>query len=69
MHRTFTKGHFPRSGNVTTPPDTQKQKQQAGQKVTEEGFPGAPVVKDSPANAGDMGSISGLGRSHLPRSS
>ena len=28
-------------------------------------FPGGPVVKNPPANAGDMGSISGLGRFHL----
>ena len=29
-------------------------------------FPGGPVVKNPPANAGDMGSISSLGRSHMP---
>ena len=27
-------------------------------------FPGGPVVKNSPANAGDTGSIPGLGRCH-----
>ena len=27
-------------------------------------FPGGPVVKNLPANAGDTGSISGLGRFH-----
>ena len=32
------------------------------------GFPGGPVVKNPPANAGDTGSIPGLGRSHMPRS-
>ena len=31
-------------------------------------FPGGAVVKNLPANAGDMGSIPGLGRSHMPRS-
>ena len=30
-------------------------------------FPGGPVVEKPPANAGDVGSIPGLGRSHLPR--
>ena len=30
-------------------------------------FPGGPVVKNSPAKAGDMGSIPGPGRSHMPR--
>ena len=30
-------------------------------------FPGDPVVKNSPAKAGDMGSIPGPGRSHMPR--
>ena len=28
------------------------------------GFPGGTVVKNPPANAGDLGSISGSGRSH-----
>ena len=31
------------------------------------GFPGGAVVENLPANAGDMGSSSGLGRSHMPR--
>ena len=30
-----------------------------------EAFPGGPVVKNSPANARDVGSISGPGRSHM----
>ena len=33
-----------------------------------EGFPGGSVVKNLPASAGDMGSIPGLGRSHVPQS-
>ena len=32
------------------------------------GFPGGAAVKNPPANAGDMGSIPGPGRSHMPRS-
>ena len=32
------------------------------------GFPGGTEVKNPPANAGDMGSIPGPGRSHMPRS-
>ena len=31
-------------------------------------FPGGPVVKSSPANAGDTGSIPAPGRSHMSRS-
>ena len=31
-------------------------------------FPGGAVAKNLPANAGDMGSIPGLGRSHMSRS-
>ena len=31
-------------------------------------FPGGSVVKNPPANAEDMGSIPGAGRSHRPRS-
>ena len=30
-------------------------------------FPGGPVVKNPPANAGDTGSITGPGRSHMPQ--
>ncbi len=32
-------------------------------------FPGGTVVKNLPANVGDMGSSPGPGRSHVPRSS
>ena len=32
------------------------------------GLPGGTVVKNPPANAGDMGLIPGPGRSHMPRS-
>ena len=31
------------------------------------GFPGGPVVKNLSRDAGDIGSISGLGRSHMPQ--
>ena len=31
-------------------------------------FPGGAVVKNPPANAGDMGSSPGPGRFHMPRS-
>ena len=30
-------------------------------------FPGGPVIENLPANAGDMGSVSGLRRSHMPQ--
>ena len=33
-----------------------------------QGFPGGSVVKNRPTNAGDTGSIPGLGRSHMPQS-
>ena len=36
-------------------------------KISELDFPGCTVVKNPPANAGDTGSITGPGRSHLPR--
>ena len=35
---------------------------------TYQDFPGGPVVKNPPANAGHTGSSPGLGRSHMPRS-
>ena len=34
-------------------------------KIKEEHFPGGPVVKNTPANAGDMGSNPNLGRFHM----
>ena len=37
-------------------------------KKTEAGFPAGAVVEKPPANAGDTGSSSGLGRSHMLRS-
>ena len=37
-------------------------------KNTYTGFPGGAVVKNPPANAGDTGSIPGLGISHMLRS-
>ena len=38
------------------------------QEYTMEGFPGAAVVKNLPANAGDTGLSPGPGRSHMPQS-
>ena len=37
-----------------------------GRKEKEEDFPDGPMVKNPPVNAGDTGSIPGLGRSHIP---
>ena len=37
-------------------------------KVREEGFPGGTVVKNPPADSGDMGLSPGPGRSHMPQS-
>ena len=37
-------------------------------KIKSSDFPGGAVVKNPPANAGDMGSIPGPGRSHMLRS-
>ena len=39
-----------------------------GKKEGKRDFPGGAVVKNAPANAGDMGSIPGPGRSHMPQS-
>ena len=36
------------------------------QKKVPKDFPGGLVVKNPPCNAGDTGSIPGLGRSHMP---
>ena len=37
-------------------------------KITGWGFPCGSVMRNLPANIGDMGSILGLGRCHMPRS-
>ena len=42
-----------------------QQPQRLYQSRRAEAFPGGPVVKNSPANARDVGSISGPGRSHM----
>ena len=39
-----------------------------GIRRTFQGFPGGSVVKNPPANLGDMGSSPGPGRSHVPQS-
>ena len=51
--------HFP---GTILPPDMQLTK------VQHMGFPSGSVVKNPPANAGDMGLIPGRGRFHMPRS-
>ena len=43
--------------------------QEVGLKSMPGGFPGGIVVENLPANAGDMGSSPGLGRTHVPQSS
>ena len=42
-----------------------EESERAGLKLNIHNVPGSPVVKNLPANAGDMGSIPGLGRSHV----
>ena len=37
-------------------------------KEKDQDFPGGTVDKNPPANAGNTGSIPGLGRSHVPQS-
>ena len=41
--------------------------QRNSHKSNGEDFPGGPGLKNPPANSGDMGSISGPGRFHMPR--
>ena len=43
-----------------------KQKHYTNSKSNLGDFPGGTAVKNPPANAGDMGSIPGPGRSHMP---
>ena len=42
--------------------------QTSSYKISTRGFPGGTVVKNPPANAGDSGSSTGPGRSHMLQS-
>lgn len=44
-----------------------KKKKKKKSERRREDFPGGPVIKNSSVNAGDIGSIPGLGRFHMPR--
>ena len=48
--------------------NNKKKKQTTQFKRNGQVFPGGAVVENPPANAGDMGSSPGPGRSHMPRS-
>ena len=39
-----------------------------GAKVRGQSFPGGPLLRNPPANAGDTGSIPGVARFHMPQS-
>ena len=43
-----------------------EESEKAGLKLNNQNFPGSPVVENLPANAGDIGSIPCLERSHMP---
>ena len=45
---------------------TNRQRSKWGIQVSEQDFPGGPVVKNPAANAEDVGSLSGPGRSYMP---
>ena len=51
---------------VPTLPMRPQTRQSGPYKKVTMGFPGGAVVKNLPANAGDMGSSPGPGRSHMP---
>ena len=66
------RSHMPLRGKKKKP-EHKQQKQYCNKfnnslKTVHMDFPGGPVVKNPPANAGDTGSISGLGRSRTPLS-
>ena len=42
-----------------------EESEKVGLKLNIQNFPGSPVVENLPANAGEMGSIPGPGRSHM----
>ena len=65
--RQNTQRHFTNLNNLINKVDLVDMYIILPKKITE-GFPGGAVVESLPANAGDMGSSPGLGRSHMPRS-
>ena len=58
--------HHPNSVTTGKNPAMVPACEHAWEKSNAEGFPGGAVVKNPPANAGDVGSIPGPGRSHMP---
>ena len=54
--------HSPNAGGSGSIPDQESR----SQRRVCMGFPDGPVVKELPGNAGNTGSIPGLGRSHMP---
>ena len=65
------KNNIPLEGTVQPHPTSSqstashKCAQKEREKKNKRGFPGGSMVKNPPANAGDMGSVLGLGRSHM----
>ena len=62
----FPNHHWPHLPLLYFPSET---KFSSFRKIESRDFPGGAVVKNPPANAGDTGVISDLGRSHTPQSS
>ena len=61
----FPNHHWPHLSLLYFPSET---KFSSFRKIESRDFPGGAVVKNPPANAGDTGLISELGRSHMPQS-
>ena len=61
-------GRKPKIAKVEDRKETLKtfKKKKRKKKSKKRDFPGGAVVKNPPANAGDMGSSPGPGRSHMP---
>ena len=62
-------GGFVRGLRGRFPGPTPRHPSQLSLKVASSGFPGGPGVRNPPADAGDMGSIPGPGRSRVPQGS
>ena len=71
QNRIFTNGVTTTKGLTHTQWKHKKERKERKEQNTEnnmQDFPGGTVNKNPPANAGDMGSIPGLGRFHVPQS-
>ena len=66
IKKTIVIGQVSHRDDLTKETAEELEKRKQMQNKTKQDFPGGAVVKNPPANAGDMDLIPGPGRSHMP---